>query len=605
MSTRGNLFKNKINIIAILILLAISIGYGYLEKRDFITINKIIYYGNTEFNDVIAYDVDGTKIKKINKFNEDFKDNYKKENIEVVINPISANKYIYEMVIHSKDKLSEEKNSSIINDYTLYVKDKDKDIKFINIINEPEYNFSNKSLNNVFFRALSAIIYLAACFYFISKLGYKNKKILSDYKLFAIFAALGIVSMVLNFQFLLSISLILLGVLINYAYAHNNEGKFIISAYATAFAIRILAIIAMVVLNLYKFGTKLSYLQPDEMFYYETSNKISLLLYNFKWPDLKGITEVTQYAYNLFAGVVKLLNIESFYSLKIINALISCLFIVMVYDFAMKLFKNKSVARLSAIFMTLMPTMILFSTFALRDIFISMFIFLIFKEVFTIDIDKRYIISLIKILIYSFILWYLRNYALILIAMIVAFYVVLKLCVRRNINLIYVFIIGIVGLAGALTLASKLYSFSLLKMFINYFRNEGIVKYVTGIVLSITNLDFITNTSASLYSSPKTIILRMFYPETLLLVITLPLFVIGVKEFIKTRKDIAYSLIIMFIGFITIYKLQYGGWFLRTQLQIFPYQYVFISLGLIHVINESNFFKQGKGFNLVNRLLNL
>lgn len=605
MSTRGNLFKNKINIIAILILLAISIGYGYLEKRDFVTINKVIYYGNTEFNDVIAYDVDGTKIKKINKFNEDFKDNYKKENIEVVINPISANKYIYEMVIHSRDKLSEEKNSSIINDYTLYVKDKDKDIKFINIINEPEYNFSNKSLNNVFFRALSAIIYLAACFYFISKLGYKNKKILSDYKLFTTFAALGIVSMVLNFQFLLSISLILLGVLINYAHAHNNEGKFIISAYIAAFAIRILAIIAMVVLNLYKFGTKLSYLQPDEMFYYETSNKISLLIYNFKWPDLKGITEVTQYAYNLFAGVIKLLNIESFYSLKIINALISCLFIVMVYDFAMKLFKNKSVARLSAIFMTLMPTMILFSTFALRDIFISMFIFLIFKEVFTIDIDKRYIISLIKILIYSFILWYLRNYALILIAMIVAFYLVLKLCVRKNINLIYVFIVGIVGLVGALTLASKLYSFSLLKMFMNYFKNEGIVKYVTGIVLSITNLDFITNTSASLYSSPKTIILRMFYPETLLLVITLPLFVIGVKEFIKTRKDIAYSLIIMFIGFITIYKLQYGGWFLRTQLQIFPYQYVFISLGLIHVINESNFFKQGKGFNLVNRLLNL
>lgn len=605
MSTEGNLFKNKISIIAILLLLAISIGYGYFEKRDFTTINKVIYYGNTEFDDVISYDVEGTKIKKINKFNEDFKDNYKKENIEIAINPISANKYIYEMVIHSKNKLSQEKNSSIMDDYILYVKDKDKDIKFINIINESEYNFSNKSLNNVFFRVLSSMIYLAACFYFIAKLGYKNKKILSDYKFFTTFTALGIVSIVLNFQFLLAISLILLGILVNYAHVHHNEGKFIISAYVVAFAIRILAIMAMVVLNLYKFGTRLSYLQPDEMFYYETSNKISLLLYNFKWPNLKGITEVTQYAYNLFAGVIKLLNIESFYSLKIINALVSCLFIVMVYDFVIKLFKNKSVARLSAIFMTLMPTMILFSTFALRDIFISMFIFLIFKEVFTIDMDKRYVISFIKIFIYSFILWYLRNYALILIAMIVAFYVVLKLCVRRNINLIYVFIVGIVGLAGALTLASKLYSFSLLKMFMNYFKNEGIVKYVTGILLSITNLDFITNTSATLYSSPKTIILRMFYPETLLLVITLPLFVIGVKEFIKTRKDIAYSLIIMFIGFITIYKLQYGGWFLRTQLQIFPYQYVFISLGLIHIINESDFLKQGKGLNLVNRLLNL
>jgi hypothetical protein len=103
------------------------------------------------------------------------------------------------------------------------------------------------------------------------------------------------------------------------------------------------------------------------------------------------------------------------------------------------------------------------------------------------------------------------------------------------------------------------------------------------------NLDFIVNLGGTIYTSTKTIILRILYPDTLFLVVTFPFMILGFANLFKKNQAMAIIIVAMFIAFITIYTVQYGGWFLRIQLQIFPYQYMLISLGIFEMFKNSRF----------------
>lgn len=608
MSIKDRIFRNKTNILIMALVIIISILFGYLHGRNYSYLNRVVLYTvDTKDEGIVSYDTSNGRvgIKEINIINKNFEKKYKSKNLSINIRPISANKFTFEMTINSKNSISKDDINDIGKDYVSYVKGNSEYIKFIDIVSDEEFNVSSDKYSDILFSGITSVLYILSFLLLLYHLPNEVLSLINNNKFKIVFLVLSVVSSLMNFQFLLAVIFAILTPCLTKINIFKNEKLFLLKISATAFLVRLIAVFSMVVFNFYRYGSKFSYLQPDEMFYYDTGDKIANLLYSLKIPDLRVITEVKQYAYNLFAGIVTVLNKESFYSLKIINALICVLIIIFLYSSVINIFNNISAAKLSTILAAFMPTMILFSTFAIRDIFIALFIFLLFDEIVNFRISEKSFSRLLRIILYSVSLWYLRNYALMLIVIIGIFYAAFKVCIKFNVKILYVIIIGAVALYLSLKLASKFYTFSLINLFANYFKREGIIRYASGILLSITNLDFLTNTSASLYTSSKSLLLRFLYPETLFLIISLPVFVIGILKAIKKRKDYTYTVLLLFVGFITIYKLQYGGWFLRTQLQIFPFQYIFISLGIIEILGESDILKKNVVFKVVDRVLKI
>lgn len=577
-------YKNKINNLRLYcitygILIFLSIVFGYSITNRVYQIEEFKLYNIN--GDNITSDISFAGVKELNQANSRFESNIK--DIHINIYPISAQDHFYRMNVIGKNILSEQDIKSINEEYTKYIKNEVKDISLVSFKVISKDAVASKNVDIIRSIIDVSIVFFSFC-YLISKIDANKYKKYADKKVLnAIGGILAIVTMLVGYSISLSIILFAFGIFIKYKKENN---KFLAFAFLLAFIIRIIALIGMVVISKIKSGIGMSYFQPDEIFYYWTGNQIYALLAKGIWPNLHAIAENNQYGYNLFMGLVELLNKEIFFTAKLINCLASSLFIILVYKCTMQLFSEKRVAKITTLILTVIPTFIVFSTYALRDIFIAILILLIFYEIIkAVETKCNIVATIFKICAFSFVLISLRIYAAIMVTAIWVLYLILHFFEKRGRNIIFIFLASLLLLIPVEKLASHFYGFNIFNSFVSYFTNLGVMKYFTGLICSLVNLDFLTNIGGAVYSG-KTIILRMFYPDTVLLVLSAPLFVMGIVAAYKKNKSATIVLILLAIGFITVYKFQYGGWFLRTQLQIFVFQYMFIALGISKFIGN-------------------
>ncbi|GKX68068.1 hypothetical protein [Inconstantimicrobium mannanitabidum] len=579
-------YKNKINnlrlyCITYIILIFLSIIFGYLIKNRVYQIEEFKLYNINE--DKITSDISFVGAKQLNEANSRFKSSI--GDIHINIYPVSAQDHFYRMNISSKNILSEQDIKGINEEYTKYIKNDVKEISLVSFKAISKDAIASKAVDIIKNIFNVSIVFFSFC-YLISKLDMnKCKKYANEKVLNVIGGILAILTILIGYSITLSIMLIVLGLFFKYKKENN---KFLAITFLSAFVIRIVTLVGMVIVSKVKSGIGMSYFQPDEIFYYWTGNQIYTSLAKGIWPNLAAIVENNQYGYNLFMGLVELFNKEIFFTAKLINCLVSSMLIPLTYRCTIRLFNDKRVAKVTTLILVVVPTFILFSTYALRDMFITILILLIFYEVIEVMETKRNIFSTVfKVCIFSIMLVTLRIYAAIMITAIWILYLILRFFEKREKNIIIIFLISLLLLIPVEKLASHFYGFNIFNTFVSYFTNLGVIKYFTGLICSLVNLDFLTNIGGAVYSG-KTIIIRMFYPDTVLLVLSAPLFVMGIVAAYKKNKSATIVLILLAIGFITVYKFQYGGWFLRTQLQIFVFQYMFIALGFSKFIGNKH-----------------
>ncbi|MBK1810280.1 hypothetical protein JHL18_06490 [Clostridium sp. YIM B02505] len=579
---------NKINykyklILCIIVISILSVLVGTLKKND-VEQYKVFKLYSIDSDNNVSDIVDKAVLKKLNVFNKNFGQSYKGD-FKVNVLPIEGINARYRIRFTSEGGLDSQAMSKVYDDYVNMLKK--SSVAFH--ISPAEYD--NVEYTNIMLHSTLINIGQALLYSFILLFLYRIIKPLSINE--NIFGALSIVVFLISkvFNLFAAVLAVALAVIICYNIINKAKEykKTLIKLSVLALVVRILVTAAMLMYNYYKYSTLLSYSQTDEIFYYSSSDYIYQSLVNFAWPNLKAITGIDQYGYNLFMGVVKLINHgDIFMSVKIINILVSVIFVLLVFKFVYSVTENYDVAKISALMMAVMPTFAVFSSFALRDIFISIIIFLILYEVILMNKSTNKIRNVVICFSLMIGLWYLRHYALLLVLMLVALYVVIRFLINKRINIIAILMSILLLAVGLIVVASKIYAFNIFIMLRSYVQSQGILKFLSGIILSIVNLDFLINSGETIYKSTRSLILRIIYPETIFLILSFPIMCLG---FIKgLKKDISFviTIIVMFVGFIAIYKMQYGGWFLRTQLQIFPFQYMFIAWGLVAMIDDSD-----------------
>jgi hypothetical protein len=561
----------------------LSLLVGSLKKNDIEQYKTFKLYTVDRENNV-SDGVDRNILKKINILNEDFSKAYK-EDFKINVLAEEGVNFKYRIRFTSRNEVSNQKMNQVYLDYTKMLKDNNI-IFHISSLEDHNIVYTNIRLHTVTINIIQAILYIVLIVYLCKKVKLGG---ISEDKFLIISAIIFSISLIFNlFVALLAAGIsyiIISNITRKYEKYKTTITRFVIAALAVRIAITIL----MLAYNYYKYRTFLSYSQTDEIFYYSTSDYIYQALVNFTWPNLYAITGIDQYGYNLFMGVVKFINHgDIFLSIKIINIAVSTVFVVLLFKFVYDITENYSIAKVSAIMMAVMPTFAVFTSFALRDILISINIFLILYEAILINKWKNKVFNSILCVFLVISLWYLRRYALLLTIMLIALYVVIRFFVRRKVNIIVILGVLLLLGGGLITVASKLYAFNIFNMLKSYIFSQGILSFLSGIILSLVNLDFLINSGTSLYTSVRSLVFRALYPETLFLIISFPIMCLGFVKALKKDIGLVITTLTMFVGFITIYKMQYGGWFLRTQLQIFPFQYMFISWGLVALIYESD-----------------
>ncbi|GFZ33706.1 hypothetical protein CSC2_42320 [Clostridium zeae] len=583
-------------IFCIIVICIISIIVGTIKKTD-VEQYKLFKLYTVDKDHNVSDSVDKAFLKKLNTLNKTFSEKYKGDFKVNVLAQEGINAK-YRIRFNSVNGVDDKTINRVYDDYASMLKSNNI-IFHISPLEQSKITYSNIKLNSMIINIFQAILYS-----FLIMLLYKFVKPQGNYE--NIFGVSSIVLFTIATIFNLYVALVFTGIfvlilmnIIKRDYKYKNT---FIRITILALIVRVVVAAAMLIYNYYKYRTVLSYTQTDEIFYYSTSDYIYQALVNFSWPDLKTITGIDQYGYNLFMGIVKFINHgDILISIKIINILASVTFVLLLFKFVYNITENEHIAKLSALMMAVMPTFAVFSSFALRDIFISINIFLIFYEVISISKAKNKLLHIIGCVLLIICLWYLRRYALLLTLMLIALYVIIKFLISRKINILIILISLLILLIGLVAIASKLYAFNIFSVLKAYIFSQGILKFFSGVILSLVNLDFLINSGTTLYTSTKSIILRVLYPETLFLVLSFPIMCLGLIKAIKRDVSFVITTLTMFIGFITIYKMQYGGWFLRTQLQIFPFQYIFISWGLITLIYDSN----NKISNYLKKILNM
>lgn len=576
----NKLNNKKILSLLFIVLIGMSIISGVFLKRDNYKLVFINMYNIN--NDKITSNISEFNKKDINNFNKEFSEN----NEGIKIYPTSAKKLSYIMKIdtkHDYDNLTEK--------YSDFIKQKDLSISIVDFYDRNDYG-EPKNIVWIISNVIAMCIFIFSYIYAFKQIPDEKKNII--YMISALI--IGGISSALGYGITTSIIFVFIGLFFNLYYKKDN--KFLAYIVLAGIAFRLIGIFVMTMYNIITTGNVISYFQPDEMFYYYTSSEIYLFLAAGKWPNFMAITGIKQYAYNAIVAFIELLNKDVLLTSKLLNCLVSTIFIVVVYNFIMRLMNNKRIAKITAILIAFIPSFVLFSSFLLRDIIISVLMFLILDEIVIVyDDHKRWKKSMIKIFVGIGILWYLRNYTTLMIVGLGLLYIILRFLEKKNKNILVYTILLCILLIPFGMITSRIYGFNVVSSIINYIKGLGIVEYLTGLVCSFMNLDFITNMAGTNYTV-KTLILRIFYPDTLFLILTAPFYVLGIKSFYKKNKSFTIITILMAIGFITIYKFEYGGWFIRTQLQIFAYQYIFISAGIYEVIKDKKF--KGRLLSILN-----
>ncbi|WP_027097163.1 hypothetical protein [Clostridium paraputrificum] len=573
------------------IILLLPLILGIITPKKYLKEMEVRFYYFPNYK--VSNSVDKSLLKTINSLNTTFKKSYSDKNLSVDITPISGGENQYKISIQSHNYIDDNTTNKIYSTFKDILLEKIPELYHVSHIENNDYLYISSNINNIIWNYIKTLVLIISSLLLVSLLNSEKKSLINKRNVI-IYAIFFILSTLLNLSLMMSAILFTASLIYHYSKKLNIKDN-IVKLLILAISIRLIIGIALMTLNLFKYGSIYSYLQPDEIFYYSSGDTIGNYLRNFSWPDLKAITGVDQYGYNLFLGFINALTGKDFFiTVKIINVCFSLILIPITYDLSFSITENKQVSNLTTIIMSIMPTFALFSNFALRDILISLCMCIIILQ--TIKLNKYGLkrnFSNIFILFLGVVsLWFLRKFAALILIGICIFYTILKLSNRKKISIMITLSTIFLSVALVLRLITTVYSIDIISMIENYINSLGISNLIKGLFLSIVNLDFLSNTNANLYESVKLIGLRGLYPETLFLIISFPAFIIGIIKGLKVNREFVISILAFIFGLILIYRIEYGGWFLRIQLQTLPYQYLLISLGICKLFGNSNLLKK-------------
>lgn len=573
------------------IILLLPLILGIITPKRYLKEMEVRFYYSPNYK--VSNSVDKSLLKTINSLNTTFKKSYSDKNLSVDITPISGGENQYKISIQSHNYIDDNTTNKIYSTFKDILLEKIPELYHVSHIENNDYLYISSNINNIIWNYIKTLVLIISSLLLVSLLNSEKKSLINKRNVI-IYAIFFILSTLLNLSLMMSAILFTASLIYHYSKKLNIKDN-IVKLLILAISIRLIIGIALMALNLFKYGSIYSYLQPDEIFYYSSGDTIGNYLRNFSWPDLKAITGVDQYGYNLFLGFINALTGKDFFiTVKIINVCFSLILIPITYDLSFSITENKQVSNLTTIIMSIMPTFALFSNFALRDILISLCMCIIILQ--TIKLNKYGLkrnFSNIFILFLGVVsLWFLRKFAALILIGICIFYTILKLSNRKKISIMITLSTIFLSVALVLRLITTVYSIDIISMIENYINSLGISNLIKGLFLSIVNLDFLSNTNANLYESVKLIGLRGLYPETLFLIISFPAFIIGIIKGLKVNREFVISILAFIFGLILIYRIEYGGWFLRIQLQTLPYQYLLISLGICKLLGNSNLLKK-------------
>lgn len=573
------------------IILLLPLILGIITPKKYLKEMEVRFYYSPNYK--VSNSVDKSLLKTINSLNTTFKKSYSDKNLSVDITPISGGENQYKISIQSHNYIDDNTTNKIYSTFKDILLEKIPELYHVSHIENNDYLYISSNINNIIWNYIKTLVLIISSLLLVSLLNSEKKSLINKRNVI-IYAIFFILSTLLNLSLMMSAILFTASLIYHYSKKLNIKDN-IVKLLILAISIRLIIGIALMALNLFKYGSIYSYLQPDEIFYYSSGDTIGNYLRNFSWPDLKAITGVDQYGYNLFLGFINALTGKDFFiTVKIINVCFSLILIPITYDLSFSITENKQVSNLTTIIMSIMPTFALFSNFALRDILISLCMCIIILQ--TIKLNKYGLkrnFSNIFILFLGVVsLWFLRKFAALILIGICIFYTILKLSNRKKISIMITLSTIFLSVALVLRLITTVYSIDIISMIENYINSLGISNLIKGLFLSIVNLDFLSNTNANLYESVKLIGLRGLYPETLFLIISFPAFIIGIIKGLKVNREFVISILAFIFGLILIYRIEYGGWFLRIQLQTLPYQYLLISLGICKLFGNSNLLKK-------------
>ncbi len=613
------------------IILLLPLILGIITPKKYLKEMEVRFYYSPNYK--VSNSVDKSLLKTINSLNTTFEKSYSDKNLSVDITPISGGENQYKISIQSHNYIDDNTTNKIYSTFKDILLEKIPELYHVSHIENNDYLYISSNINNIIWNYIKTLVLIISSLLLVSLLNSEKKSLINKRNVI-IYAIFFILSTLLNLSLMMSAILFTASLIYHYSKKLNIKDN-IVKLLILAISIRLIIGIALMALNLFKYGSIYSYLQPDEIFYYSSGDTIGNYLRNFSWPDLKAITGVDQYGYNLFLGFINALTGKDFFiTVKIINVCFSlilipitydlsfsitenkqvsnlttiimsimptfalfsnfALSIPITYDLSFSITENKQVSNLTTIIMSIMPTFALFSNFALRDILISLCMCIIILQ--TIKLNKYGLkrnFSNIFILFLGVVsLWFLRKFAALILIGICIFYTILKLSNRKKISIMITLSTIFLSVALVLRLITTVYSIDIISMIENYINSLGISNLIKGLFLSIVNLDFLSNTNANLYESVKLIGLRGLYPETLFLIISFPAFIIGIIKGLKVNREFVISILAFIFGLILIYRIEYGGWFLRIQLQTLPYQYLLISLGICKLFGNSNLLKK-------------
>ena len=573
------------------IILLLPLILGIITPKKYLKEMEVRFYYSPNYK--VSNSVDKSLLKTINSLNTTFEKSYSDKNLSVDITPISGGENQYKISIQSHNYIDDNTTNKIYSTFKDILLEKIPELYHVSHIENNDYLYISSNINNIIWNYIKTLVLIISSLLLVSLLNSEKKSLINKRNVI-IYAIFFILSTLLNLSLMMSAILFTASLIYHYSKKLNIKDN-IVKLLILAISIRLIIGIALMALNLFKYGSIYSYLQPDEIFYYSSGDTIGNYLRNFSWPDLKAITGVDQYGYNLFLGFINALTGKDFFiTVKIINVCFSLILIPITYDLSFSITENKQVSNLTTIIMSIMPTFALFSNFALRDILISLCMCIIILQ--TIKLNKYGLkrnFSNIFILFLGVVsLWFLRKFAALILIGICIFYTILKLSNRKKISIMITLSTIFLSVALVLRLITTVYSIDIISMIENYINSLGISNLIKGLFLSIVNLDFLSNTNANLYESVKLIGLRGLYPETLFLIISFPAFIIGIIKGLKVNREFVISILAFIFGLILIYRIEYGGWFLRIQLQILPYQYLLISLGICKLFGNSNLLKK-------------
>jgi len=190
----------------------------------------------------------------------------------------------------------------------------------------------------------------------------------------------------------------------------RQDSRFLITIFTIALTIRIICATLIFLLSWYD-GSE-GFFSGDESVYYKKAVNMAVARSAYSKNIFSNTPELigTSFAINPFSLLASILIFafgESLLLIKYLNSFVGALLPVIIFLLAKTIFDNKKIAKISAVLIAFLPSMIVWSSVGIKEPFIILMIASIFY--YYIKIQKRFnFFYLVNILVSAVVLFYLQ-----------------------------------------------------------------------------------------------------------------------------------------------------------------------------------------------------